>query len=76
MRYFHELQEEERQAIFDKKTTVGEVVEQYKQPDWCTYPNALQGAMGCWSLLMGNVATEGETFCKTCDCHRNFEEKI
>lgn len=75
MQYFHELSEEERQAIFDKKIPVGEVVEKYKQPDWCEYPNALQGSFGCWSLIGGTVAKEGEEFCKTCDAHKNYKEE-
>jgi len=75
MRYFHEIDEQERQAIFDRNIPVREVVEQYKQPDWCTYRNALQGGMGCWSLLLGDVAKKGEEFCRTCDTHKDYEEK-
>ena len=40
----------------------------YVQPDWCTYPDALDGMMGCWSLINGKV--KGETSCKGCECYR------
>ena len=69
-KYFHELTEEERESITDWKA----VLETYKQPSWCAYPGALDGFMGCWSLVGGYV--HGENFCKGCDCHEtvyNFE---
>lgn len=43
----------------------------YKQPDWCKYPNALEGQMGCWSLM--DLSKDGlrtkisKDFCKGCD---------
>ena len=43
----------------------------FKQPDWCEYYEALNGNMGCWSLM--DLAKDGmrtkisEEFCKGCD---------
>ncbi len=38
----------------------------YMQPDWCSYPNALDGMAGCWSLIYGKVT--GEQYCTGCEC--------
>jgi len=47
-RYFHELEQKEVDALIADKKTIGYIMETYKQPDWCKYPNALEGKMGCW----------------------------
>jgi hypothetical protein len=67
MKYWHELTEEEVQAVYDKGTTVGEVLKEYKQPDWCDYPDALAGRMGCWSLTGSNRKDISLEFCSSCD---------
>ncbi len=46
--------------------TWGDMQKKYKQPDWCTYPEAIS-PLGCWSLI-GFFVT-GEDFCKGCDRH-------
>lgn len=71
-KYWHELTDEEMQKLFDAKVTYGWTLKNIKQPDWCTYPNALEGTMGCWSLtdvkdLRKKISHE---FCKDCDCYR------
>lgn len=45
-------------------------VRKYKQPEWCTYPDASKPFWGCWSLLDGKV--KDENFCLTCECHKNY----
>lgn len=51
-RYWHEVPPAEReQLIKESKMTVGKLLERFKQPDWCEYPEALAGQMGCWSLV-------------------------
>lgn len=45
-------------------------VRKYKQPEWCTYPEANKPLWGCWSLLGGKV--KDENFCLTCECHKNY----
>ena len=71
-RYFHELEQTEIDTLIADKKTVGYILENYKQPDWCNYPNALEGQMGCWSLM--DLSKDGlrtkisKDFCKGCDC--------
>ena len=69
-RYWHKLRDSTIKKAIKNKMTVGEVMRRYKQPDWCGYPNALEGAMGCWSLvdaldLRHSISVE---YCKNCDC--------
>ena len=74
--YFHELPQEDVDKLITEKRTVKYVVDNYKQPDWCSYPEALSMTMGCWSLC--DLQKEGlrtkisKDFCSTCDsynCH-------
>ena len=53
--------------------TWADVQRDYKQPDWCRYPDALDGPMGCWSLV-GRMVT-GEDYCRDCDCHKDYKEE-
>lgn len=71
--YFHELNKEERDAVFESGMTVGEFMEKYSQPDWCSYPGALEGPMGCWSLMAGYVS--GENYCRNCECYTGKLER-
>jgi len=70
-RYFHELEQKEVDDLITDKKTVGYIMETYKQPFWCRYPNALEGEMGCWSLM--DLSKDGlrtkinRDFCKECD---------
>ena len=73
--YFHEISQEEVDKLIADKRSVGYVMENYKQPDWCNYPEALSMTMGCWSLcdlkkdgLRTKISKE---FCKGCDCFGN-----
>ena len=34
-KYWHELSKDERNQLYDKHITVGEIMENYKQPNWC-----------------------------------------
>lgn len=70
-RYFHELEQKEVDALIANKKTIGYIMETYKQPYWCKYLNALEGQMGCWSLM--DLSKDGfrnkisKDFCKSCD---------
>lgn len=67
--YYHELTEDQRVEIHKQKITIGEFIKNYKQPDWCEYPEALGMYMGCWSLCF----TTGEIsrgYCARCDEYR------
>ena len=90
-RYWHELTLDEQRAILDMRDperatmlglpeglTVFEFLEQYNQPDWCEYPNALAGVMGCWSLMsVGNkkvISVEND--CGDCECRKVKSEIV
>lgn len=67
-RYFHLLPKGEfKRLCAEGMTWRGLIDAGYVQPDWCDYPNALDGMMGCWSLLYGRVS--GEQYCNDCDCY-------
>ena len=44
------------------------------QPAWCSYPNALDGMMGCWSLIYRRVT--GEAYCGNCECHSRYSKPL
>mgnify|MGYP007069472104 CR=1 FL=1 len=48
--YFHEIPQSEVDSLISEKKTIGYILENYKQPDWCKYPDALAMTIGCWSL--------------------------
>jgi hypothetical protein len=70
--YWHELPNEKQKKIFDRAEKLGKnwgwFQKRFKQPDWCDYPGALEGELGCWSLLSMKTAITRE-FCKNCDCY-------
>jgi hypothetical protein len=70
--YFHELNEDQRHAVCTVGMTAQHAVDTYAQPDWCSYPNALAGYLGCFSLLTGGVKSEAS--CTGCDCYRGTAE--
>ena len=68
IKYFHELTEREYKALVEKKQTWAEFAKDYPQPAWCSYPSAVCGVMGCWSLMGFMVKDEG--YCKNCDLYK------
>jgi len=68
IKYFHELTKDEFHALVDTKITWGQCAIDYPQPKWCTYPEAVQGVMGCWSLM--DYMVTGEEYCKDCVCYK------
>jgi hypothetical protein len=72
-RYWHEIDAKEQGNILNHSgMTVGDFLKRFRQPDWCNYPDALGGAMGCWNLLMPGAvrdikACEG---CEECEAKR------
>jgi hypothetical protein len=62
-----------RHVICGRKTYAW-LHERYRQPDHCTYPDALAGMMGCWSL-MDAPWTRTPAACFYCD-HFRGREKI
>jgi hypothetical protein len=69
MKYFHEVPQSEIDELEEKGLlTVGYVMSNYKQPDWCQYPDALAGVMGCWSLMAKDTRSKiSKDFCSNCD---------
>lgn len=47
--------------------TIGDMMRDYKQPEWCQLAGALEGSAGCWGLWDGYVAVKGRDYCKTCE---------
>jgi hypothetical protein len=72
IKYCHELTLEEYKVIIKNGITYGKFAEDYPQPVWCSYPDATEGMMGCWSLLDfddGKSLVTGRNYCKNCDCY-------
>ena len=62
-KYWHRLNNAQQKRVKERKDyTLGEFMKEYSQPDWCEYPNALEGEFGCLSLFYGMV--HSEKFCK------------
>ena len=51
-RRWHALSVDRQTAIVSSGITVGDFMERYEQPEWCLYPGALEGVMGCYSLVI------------------------
>lgn len=77
--YFHELNQSEIDTLISERKTVGYILKTYKQPDWCGYPNALEGQMGCWGLMDlspdGGRTKVSENFCGSCELFSACKEK-
>ena len=65
-KYWHELTIEQKEFLRKKKVKIGWLIKNLRQPDWCAYPNALGGQVGCWSLMDDNVIID-KKLCKSCD---------
>lgn len=66
-KYWHEVEQVEVDEFIRSKQTVADITDKYMQPEWCDYPDALLGVMGCWSLV-GDLRTSiSPDFCKDCD---------
>ena len=72
-KYWHELSKDEVKNL--NGNTWGYVMDNYKQSDWCKYPGALQGILGCWSLTDPEIRIKiSKDFCKNCDESMNFNK--
>ena len=54
-----------KDIVDSKKYTYKKLAEDYPQPEWCNYPGATEGIMGCWSLMSHMV--KNKNFCRNCD---------
>lgn len=71
MIFFHEVDQAEIDKLISDNKTWEYITKNYLQPKWCEYPEALNGLMGCWSLI--DISKDGyrtkisEDYCKTCE---------
>jgi hypothetical protein len=65
-KFFHELDDGEFEAFKQADAKWGDIAKLHPQPEWCEYPGALDGPMGCWSLV-GRMVT-GVEYCHGCEC--------
>jgi hypothetical protein len=72
--YWHELPKAEQDKIVETSgMKMGQFLKRYKQPDWCEYPEALAGQMGCWSLILSR-SIHGIKDCGKCDCIKKVKQ--
>ena len=62
---FHELSEKEFDEMKEQGKTWRDIMDRYHQPEWCEYPYALSGSLGCWSLVSMRITCK--TDCGNCD---------
>jgi hypothetical protein len=74
-RYLHEAPQQEIDEMIKSGKTWGDLKAIYSQPEWCTYPDALNGSLGCWSLTdLDHLRCKiSEKFCADCDCFKKAQ---
>jgi len=71
-KYWHELTKEQVSDFIQDAKNLCSITDIYKQPDWCNYPDALEGILGCWSLLSHTKDIEiNEEYCSKCYFFKN-----
>ena len=72
IKHFHELTEEEWAWLKAEGTTWGELEQDFSQPLWCGYYEALHGRFGCWSLIaIGEpYRITSEADCQKCELYK------
>ena len=74
LKYFHEIPQAEVNQLIEDRKSVGYVLENYLQPDWCAYHQALSMTFGCWSLCdlteNGFRTKISKKYCSSCDCYK------
>lgn len=64
--FFHEAVDKQKfDDMAETGKTWGDVMREYEQPSWCTYNGALEGQMGCWSLISFKIKDKDS--CKGCE---------
>lgn len=71
--YFHELEQSIIDKIVTDNATAQYIKDNYLQPEWCSYPDALMPMFGCWSLMdlrpNGKRCQISNEFCKNCESY-------
>jgi len=70
---FHKLTRMEFDKLVEQGITWEEMAQLYPQPVWCSYPGAVEGAMGCWKLM--DFQIKSRMSCTGCDCYVVVEKK-
>ena len=73
-KYWHMLSTKEQEGLLKSRMKLKDFIVEYSQPDWCSYPKALESLMGCWSLITPDKVRE-PGFCKDCECFIGGREK-
>lgn len=69
-RFWHRVGQKVVDSINGNKTWQY-VMDNFKQPTWCNYPEALSGIMGCWTLTSDEGRQKiSRKFCKDCECYK------
>ena len=68
--FFHALS---MKQIERRHITFKQARENYRQPDWCQEPIALE-PLGCWGLTGGYVHEKGEAYCRSCESYRRAND--
>jgi hypothetical protein len=67
--FWHRESKKNIESLIKKGLTIQYLLENYRQPTWCNYPDALAGMMGCWSLTGDNRTEISHKFCSSCECY-------
>jgi len=67
-KYFHELTNEEKFKIYNKRIPWDKVSQKYPQHPWCLHEHAIDGLFGCDELWEGLVGRNKDCYsCKWCE---------
>lgn len=67
-KYWHRIPDKELQKRISRKWSCDRIMRRYSQPEWCNYPEALSGLMGCWSLIdVKRRKKINREFCRNCE---------
>ena len=72
-KYLHLITDYEWKKMVARGHTWGWLMKHFLQPRWCGHPDALQGAMGCWSLIYRYV--KSENYCRNCDYYKGKRQQ-
>lgn len=72
IKYFHELSDFEYERLKDCGITWGQLSKLHPQPKWCKYPSAVNGPIGCCSLMGFLIKTIDN--CSDCECIKILKE--
>jgi hypothetical protein len=69
MKYFHQLDFNERFTIYNQRTPWSKTSKVHPQPPWCSHAQAVDGILGCQDLWLGFVRSPKE--CEDCKFYIN-----